>query len=220
MPARPAGKTRDAQRSREAILAAAAGLFAERGYDAASLSDIGSAAGLSRGTPSYFFGSKEQLYRAVLEQSFAARHAATEAAFRPVHAWCAGGDGGDDHDEALRIALGQAADGYMAFLAGHPTFVALVMREELGAGRRLRTLAGTSTAMREAFAAVRRVARPRGLRAFDVEDAVLLFVALTFTPFSYGGTLMRALGRDLSRPADRRRHRELAVEQMLHLLRG
>jgi TetR/AcrR family transcriptional regulator len=218
MPARPAEKVRDAERSREAILAAAEQLFAERGYDAASLQDIGAAAGLSRGTPSYFFGSKERLHLDVLRRAFDRRDAATSAAFAPVREWCEErGEGGED---ALARALGRAADGYMAYLAGDPAFVRLVLREELAGGRHLRALGGTSTAMEDAFAAVRRVGGERGLRDFAVADAVFLFVALTFTPFAYGSTFMRSLARDLSKPAERRHQRELTVEHLMALLRG
>ena len=64
-------KERDASRSRAAILDAAERLFAERGYDATSLTEVGAAAGVSRGTPGYFFGSKADLYRAVLYRAFA-----------------------------------------------------------------------------------------------------------------------------------------------------
>jgi AcrR family transcriptional regulator len=61
-------RTRDAERTRRRILDAAEELFARQGFDAASLAAIGEAAGVSRGTPSYFFGSKEELYQAVLER--------------------------------------------------------------------------------------------------------------------------------------------------------
>ena len=64
----PQERERNAGRSREAILDAAEQLFAERGYDATSLNDVGAAAGVSRGTPGYFFGGKQPLYRAVLER--------------------------------------------------------------------------------------------------------------------------------------------------------
>jgi Tetracyclin repressor-like, C-terminal domain len=152
----------------------------------------------------------------VLRRAFDRRDEATTAAFAPVRAWCEDGGGPDE----LRAALGRAADGYMAYLAGDPAFVRLVLREELAGGRHLRALGGTSTAMEDAFTAVRRVASERGLREFAVPDAVFLFVALTFTPFAYGSTFTRSLGRDLTRPADRRRQRDLAVEHLMALVRG
>ncbi|MFL5515352.1 MAG: TetR/AcrR family transcriptional regulator, partial [Gemmatimonadales bacterium] len=63
-------KERNAERTRAAILQAAERLFATKGYEATSLTDVGAAAGVSRGTPGYFFGSKAELYRAVLDHSF------------------------------------------------------------------------------------------------------------------------------------------------------
>jgi hypothetical protein len=152
----------------------------------------------------------------VLRRAFERRDAATTEAFAPVRAWCEAAGGAAE----LRDALGRAADGYMAYLAGDPAFVRLVLREELAGGRHLRALGGTSTAMEDAFTAVRAVAGGRGLREFAVTDAVFLFVALTFTPFAHGSTFMRALGRDLARPAERRRQGELAVEHLMALLGG
>src|SRR6187549_2905893 len=86
MAAAPA-KIRDADRTRRQVLDAAEERFARRGYDATSLADIGTTAGVSRGTPSYFFGSKEQLYDAVLERLYADRTAALAPAFAPLTAW-------------------------------------------------------------------------------------------------------------------------------------
>jgi hypothetical protein len=153
----------------------------------------------------------------VLRRAFARRHDATSAAFRPVRAWCEQEGAGAGE---LRDALGRAADGYMAYLAEDRAFVRLVLREELDGGEHLRALGGTSTAMEDAFAAVKAVAGERGLRDFAVADAVFLFVATTFTPFAYGATFMRALGRDLARPSERRRQRDLAVEHLMVLLGG
>ncbi len=64
-------RKRDADRSRSDILDAAERLFAAEGFEAVTMADIGAAAGLSRGTPGYFFGQKEQLYRVVLERAAA-----------------------------------------------------------------------------------------------------------------------------------------------------
>ena len=59
-------RQRDAERSRAAILDAAETLFAEHGFEAVTLAQVGAAAGVSRGTPGYFFGTKEALYRLVV----------------------------------------------------------------------------------------------------------------------------------------------------------
>jgi TetR/AcrR family transcriptional regulator len=66
--AKPAPKTRDADRSKEVILESADNLFAAQGFDATTMQRIAEAAGLARGTPSYFFSSKEKLFQAVLER--------------------------------------------------------------------------------------------------------------------------------------------------------
>jgi len=210
----PPERVRDAERSRTAILAAAERLFAERGYEGTSLSDIGSAAGLSRGTPSYFFGSKAKLYSDVLTGVFGGRQEAVTRAFAGVNAWC----DGDGSIELLRDPLVRAANGYMRYLEENPTFVALVMREELDGGKRLHQATSSSTAMHDAFSAVHKVGRRRGIRSFRVEEAVLLFTVLTFGPYSLRRTLMPRVGIDLTTDAGRRRQARLVADQMLHLI--
>src|SRR5919197_3295234 len=155
-----AAPTRDAARSRAAIIEAAEAVFAERGFAGASLEEIGARAGLSRGTPSYFYGSKERLFVAVLERVFAAREEATERAFEPLRAWAQDGDG------SLERALARAVEGYMGFLLARPTFVRLLEWEELQGGRRLRETPRQSRAIADALAAVRAVASRRGPRTF------------------------------------------------------
>ena len=217
MPAGPrtsAPRSRDAERSRRAILAAATARFAAGGYEGASLAEIGAAAGLSRAAPGYFFGSKAELYEHVLRDAFARRQQATAEAFAPVRAWCAGGRPAS----ALSPALRDAAEGYMLHLHRHPEFTALVMREELAGGSRLRAASGASTAMSDAFAAVLAAGTGRGVRAFAVEEAVLLFVSLTFAPFSYRHTLLRGLNREISSAPGRARQAELAARQLMTLL--
>ena len=206
-------KSRDAERSRAAILDAAESLFAERGFDATSLNDIALAAGLSRGTPSYFFGSKDRLYDAVLERVFHDREEATARAFQPLLAWTE-----EEADAPVDEPLAEAAAGYMEFLLERPSFLKLVQREELAGAERLRDVPRDSRAMEDAFGALRAVARQRGLRRFDVADAVLLFVSLTFSPLTQRTTFMASLDRDLEDPRVRRRHLKLVVSQLLCLI--
>jgi AcrR family transcriptional regulator len=209
----PQPKLRDAERSREMLLDAAEVLFSARGYDGVSLSEIAAEAGLSRGTPNYFFGSKDQLYQSVLERVFADRQAATAEAVGPVVTWCEkGGNAG-----GLKRALAAGMEGYMRFLLDRPAFVRFVTWEELAGGGRLRAATGNNTALQDAFTQVKSVARRRGLASFQVEDAVLLFISLTFLPMAQQHTFLASLERDLSDPRVRKRHIKLAVDQMMHL---
>jgi TetR/AcrR family transcriptional regulator len=205
-------RIRDAERSRQAILDAAEELFAERGYDGASLNDIGAAAGLSRGAPGYLFGSKPELYRAVLARVFAARQAATWDALAPVRGWCEAPGG------SLVDALRAAVEAYMAFLLSRPSFARVITWEELAGAERLAGVQRTSDAMERTFAALREAVVRRGGEPFATADAVLLFVALTYAPLAHRHTLMRALGRDLADPAARGAHAELAAAQLVALV--
>jgi AcrR family transcriptional regulator len=58
----------DARASREALLEAADTLFDERGYDAATVRDIGERAGVDPSLIARYFGGKEGLYLATLQQ--------------------------------------------------------------------------------------------------------------------------------------------------------
>jgi AcrR family transcriptional regulator len=203
-------KLRDAERSKEAILRAAGDLFAEEGFDGVSLGQIAGKAGLSRGTPSYFFGSKAELYRAVLERAFEERESATERACEALLTWASSED-----DVPIRDPLAKAVDGYLGFLSQHPAFLKLILREELADASRLRGVPRASKAIEEAFETVRSVADDRGLRPFDVKEAVLVFVSLTFFPMAQRSTFMASLERDLGDATVRQQHVELVVGQLL-----
>lgn len=209
----PKAKARDAERSREAILGAAEELFAERGFDGVSIGEIAAVAGLSRGAPNYFFGSKAELYRGVLERAFRDREKATRKAFRPLVEWAASSDGA-----SIRAPLTTAVEGYLDFLLRRPAFSRLILREELASAARLRDVPRESKAIAEALAAVRAAAGARGLRRFSVDDAVLVLVSLSFYPANQRATFMASLGRDLTEPGTRKRHVQLVVDQILHLI--
>ncbi|MBV9463065.1 MAG: TetR/AcrR family transcriptional regulator, partial [Verrucomicrobiae bacterium] len=56
--------------SRERLLKAAQKVFAHRGYAGASVQDIVSAAGVTKPTLYYYFGSKAGIYRSMVEAAF------------------------------------------------------------------------------------------------------------------------------------------------------
>jgi len=67
-PRRPSRREREAARHRAEILDAARRLFVSRGYDGTSLQQIATEAEFSIGTLYNFFGSKQDLYFAVIER--------------------------------------------------------------------------------------------------------------------------------------------------------
>ena len=211
-----APRRRDAARSRAAILDAAELLFAERGPHGASLGDIARAAQLSRATPSYFFGSKELLYVAVLERVFAERQDAARKAFEPLMRWVAK----PRDDSSLRDAVRLAVDGYLGFLIDRPAFVRLLQWEDLTGGTFLRDTPREPNAMRKGFEALQAVATATGLKDFDVDDVLLVFISLTFSPLTQRHTFMAVLGRDLSDAPTRARHVEVAVDTLLNMISG
>ncbi|MER5393542.1 TetR/AcrR family transcriptional regulator [Saccharopolyspora sp. NPDC002686] len=81
--ARTADPERAAAR-REAIVQAAAALFAERGFESTSAAEIAKAAGLSSGSVFYYFADKRAVFRAIFERDLPTsrelvdRHAAGE----------------------------------------------------------------------------------------------------------------------------------------------
>jgi AcrR family transcriptional regulator len=72
-----------ARRTRHAIVAAAAELFVERGYGAASLRDVARIAGVARPTVAAAFGSKPALLRQVLDEALAGDDDPVPVAQRP-----------------------------------------------------------------------------------------------------------------------------------------
>jgi hypothetical protein len=98
----------------------------------------------------------------------------------------------------------------MAFLLARPAFARLIAWEELAGAQRLRAADRRSDALEQAFAAVRR----RRRRRFDVDQAVLLWVGLTYVPVAQRHTL----GRDMNDAAARRRHVRFAARQMMAFL--
>jgi TetR/AcrR family transcriptional regulator len=106
--------SRDSERSRAAILEAAERLFATDGYDRTSLAAIGEAARVSRGLPSYFFSSKQELYDAVLARSARIIDELLESMKHALR------------ERGLEPALEHYIDLYIDFLAANPNVVRLL----------------------------------------------------------------------------------------------
>jgi TetR/AcrR family transcriptional regulator len=203
-------KERNATRTREAILAAAEHLFAERGYDATSLTDVGGAAGVSRGTPGYFFGSKEQLYRDVLERCLERVRAAVRS----------GRERALVSAEPPEVVLAGAVGEYFDFIAANPDFVRLLEREALDGGRHLATLPPHLEAAQEALGAIVTELSIDPSDEAEARQLLVSMVALSWFHLVHGPTVIRALGMDASDPAFREERRRHVVDLVVRGLRG
>jgi TetR/AcrR family transcriptional regulator len=108
-------KSRDAVSSKEAILEASTQLFAQKGFEATTIGMIAETAGVARGTPSYFFGSKEKLFQAVLERESQSAKLVIPASFEQLQ--------GNLEPQVLISVL---VDFYLDFLASHPRYLRLL----------------------------------------------------------------------------------------------
>jgi TetR/AcrR family transcriptional regulator len=192
-------RERNAERSRELILDAAEQLFAERGYEETSLADVGRVAGVSRATPGYFFGSKAELHRAVLERCFAdVRRAVREGKARALAS-----------GQTPEVVLAGAVADYADFVAARPNFVRLIEREALSDRTVLEGMPLRLAVWQEALAAFR---QELGLDISDSAEAahlLLSLVALTWFPIVHGRTFLKAVGLDPAAPdfaEQRKRH--------------
>lgn len=184
---------RDGKRTREAILVAAEDLFARHGFDATSMQEIASSAGVARATPSYFFGTKTALYGAVLARAV---DRAQEAIARAYEAQ----DGSGIPAEAVDAYV----DALSSLFSSDHVFVCLIQRESLGDGSRVSEFFG-----RFVDDAVRALAPAAAEAGVSPQRLALDLVALCWYPFAHEHTLVAALGldpRDPSFAAEQRRH--------------
>ena len=202
-------KERNPDRSRAAILDAAERLFAEQGYDATSLNQVGAVAGVSRGTPGYFFGSKSDLYRAVLDRCFAEVRDAVRAGRARALA----------SNEAPETILAGAVSDYFDFLAARPNFVRLIEREALS-GSRLPHGSSHLSAGQEALAAI---SAELGLDASPSGEAaqlLLSIISLCWFPLIHARTVAPAVGVGLDDVDELERRKHHVIALVLHGLRG
>jgi AcrR family transcriptional regulator len=105
------------EETRERVLAAAARVFARRGFHATSLDAIAEAAGYSRGAVYYNFADKEELFLELLDRRCAERAQDLRAVFADV----------DDDAEATSRQAQLAAQHALDAMTGDPEWRALYM---------------------------------------------------------------------------------------------
>lgn len=117
-------RSRNADATRAAFVAAGEKVFAERGFDGATLDMLAADAGANKALVSYYFGSKEGLYDVVIATLVGETVAAVMRGFQPR------GDAAADFRNYV-VALAAA-------IAGRPTFSSILMREYIAGSMQAR----------------------------------------------------------------------------------
>jgi AcrR family transcriptional regulator len=113
----------DADRTRKTVLAAASRLFSAAGVDGASMRDIAREAGVTQATVHHYFGSKEELYDAVVREMYAELGALR---FELAKAFAEGGN--------ARALVERAVGASFRFAIAHGDAVRMVMRHVVDTG--------------------------------------------------------------------------------------
>ena len=202
-------KVRDADRSRTAILDAAEQLFADLGFQGASLAAIAQRARVSVGLPGYFFGSKEELHKAVLERVFERRNAALEAVATAAEQLLE--QSPDEGEEALRLLV----CGYVDFLLDNPTFVWMLTRDALEHSDTREQMPRHSQQFADRMVAV--MTRAGVKEAEHSPDQLFLsLIAMCYFPLEHDATIVAGMGQRAWTPAFRDRR----VDHIVRLLLG
>jgi TetR/AcrR family transcriptional regulator len=182
--------TRDPERTRAAILAAAETLFAQNGFDATSLQEIGQRAGVSRGAPNYVFGTKERLYQAVLEHVLHAEHDSVAQVQARLSAT----------EASSETLLSEVIRAHIQFLITRPSFVQLMMREALQGGRELHATQAYLAILQAGLDMVAAEQQRGAMRPLDPAQVLLSILALCWFPFMQAETIVRGLQLDVHDP--------------------
>ena len=195
-----------AQITRRKILAAAETEFSEKGLYGARVDDIARSAGVNKSMLYAYFGSKEALYKTVLE-----------AVYQRLNQW-----------EAPIIACANELDGqeairklvnlYFAYLRENETYVRMVMWENLHRARYFdeQGLAQVRNPIRRALRQILANSQAQGVfrEGIDEKQVLMTLFACTYNYFSNLYTMDRVLGVSLRAPEEMEQRAE-SIAQML-----
>jgi AcrR family transcriptional regulator len=181
----------DADETRNNILEVATREFAEKGLAGSRIDEIAEKTNSSKRMIYYYFGGKDELYRAVLERSYAAireREAAENFETLPA-------------DAALRAHVAHTFD----YHAAHPEFVRLVMNENIHHAEHLKqvpTIKDRSKLVIESLRAIIDKGVKKGIFRSDIDpvDLHMSISALCFYNVSNRYTFSTIFNLDIGAP--------------------
>jgi AcrR family transcriptional regulator len=199
-------RSRDPDQTRRDLIDAAIAEFSEKGFSGGRVDEIAARTRTTKRMIYYYFGSKERLYAAVLEEMYGGMRDAERAL--PLARLPPG------------LALQRMVETTFDHHAAHPEFVRLVSVENIHEARHV----AASPEIRRRNAAVigtlhELIARGEAEGAFrpglDALDLHMLISSFCFYRVSNRHTLTAIFGRDLGTPESIAAHRRMIVEAVL-----
>jgi len=202
-----ATRIRNPARNQQRILRAAVAEFSRYGLGGARVDRIAARAGANKRMLYYYYGNKEALFLAVLEDSYAS----IRSAERALHLT----------DLDPRRAMRRLVEFTWRYYLEHPEFLTLLNSENLHRGRHIKR-SKNIIAMHSPFVAMIREVLERGLRAGEFRrgvDPVQLYISIAGLGYFYLSnrhTLSTIFERDLMLP----RHMQQRLRHMTELVLG
>jgi AcrR family transcriptional regulator len=208
--AAPEARTNDPERTMANILEVATHEFSEKGLSGARIDEIAAATRTSKRMIYYYFGSKEGLYIAVLEEAYRRiRQIESELHLEDL-----------SPEDALRKLVGFTVDYQLA----NPDFIRLVMTENIHRGEFLAQSKTIQKLNVPAIDAVRTVYQ-RGVKAgvfrtgIDALDLHMSISALSVFNVANRHTFSLIFKRDLDSPAAVVARRDSIIEMVVRYVR-
>ncbi len=196
----------EALETRENILEVATREFSEKGLAGARIDEIAELTSSSKRMIYYYFGGKDELYRAVLERAYEhirnQEQAANFASLPP--------------DQALRAIVGHNFDYHYE----HPEFVRLVMNENVHHGEhiaKIESMKQRNRSVIDALAGILEKGQVQGLFRDGIDPVELhtTISALSFYNVSNRHTFLHNFGVDFTAPEVRARRRDQIIDCVL-----
>ncbi len=205
-PATAETRHNDADQTRRNILEVAAREFADKGLDGARIDEIAEKTNSSKRMIYYYFGGKVELYRAVLERSYAGiRESEMAADFETLPAV-----------EAMRAHIEQSFD----YQNSHPEFARLVMNENIHRAEHLKHVEGIKDRNKMVISSLQKITDKgvaEGSFRGDIDpiDLHLSISALCLFNVSNRYTFSTIFNRDIGAPKALTKRRSQVVDMIL-----
>jgi AcrR family transcriptional regulator len=204
-PSQPAKRTRDAARTKAEIIEVATEEFARVGYTGARVDEIAARIRTTKRMIYYYFGSKEQLFTAVLERAYSViRHREQELDVEHL-----------DPVAAIRRLAEVTFDHHEA----HPDFIRLVGIENIHEAEHIAASATLASLNSPAITVIERIlaaGRAEGVFTSDIDALDLHAMISSFCFFRVANrhTFRTIFGRDLT-ATDRHEHYRTMLGDMV-----